>query len=96
MIGNLESKIVAVANVSATTCSFCRKKSHVESVCYKNNGFPNIRGGKHVCTHCGRNGMDVCYKKHGFLPVGHKTFSAKAKSNELKNDEDDQEVKFTQ
>jgi len=59
---------------------------------------PNNKGGKRVCTHCGKNGhtVDVCYRKHAFPPTGHKTFSTKAKSNEPKNDEDDQEVKFTQ
>ena len=98
MIGNQENKIVAAANNSATTCSFCGKSGHVESVCYKKNGFPNNKGGKRVCTHCGKNGhiVDVCYRKHGFPPTGHKTFTTKAKSNEPKNDEDDQEVKFTQ
>jgi len=97
VISNQENKIVAAAN-TLVTCSFCGKRGHIESVCYKKNGFPNNKGGKCVCTYCGKNGhnVDVCYRKHGFPPVGHKTFSAKAKSNELKNDEDDQEVKFTQ
>jgi len=82
---------VVVANTSTTTCSFCGKIDHVGSVCYKKNGFRNNKRGKRVCTHCGKNGhiVDVYYWKQGFPPVGHKIFSAKAKSNELKNDEDD-------
>jgi len=38
--------------------------------------------------------MDVCYKKHEF-PLVHRLFNAKTKSNDLKNDEEDQEVRLT-
>jgi len=75
---------------------FCGKNGHTKSVCYKKNGFPSNKGGKRVCSHCGKTGhtIDTCYKKHEF-PPGHKPFSANIKADDTKNDEDEQEIKFT-
>jgi len=101
VLNNLDTKNVdvvnATVNTNTLTCNFYGKSGHIESTCYKKNGFPNNKGGKRTCTHCGRVGdtVDVCYKKHGF-PPGHRLFNAKTKSNDLKNDEEDQEVRLTQ
>lgn len=60
VIINLENKVVATAK--GLTCMFYGKNGHIESACYRKNGFPNGKGQRRVCTYCGRSGhiIDIC------------------------------------
>jgi len=72
-----ESELRINAANAQLVCSFCGKHRHVESNCYRKNGFPPSHDGKNfnknnaskkICSHCGKNGhtIEVCYRKHGF------------------------------
>lgn len=51
-----------------SNCSFCGKKGHDESVCYKKNTMPVDN-----CSHCGKKGHEesVCYKKNNVNSCSH-------------------------
>ncbi|XP_017431755.1 uncharacterized protein LOC108339119 [Vigna angularis] len=99
-LNGLEIKHVAV--VVIVTCSYCGKNGHNELVCFKKHGFPSNKNitVKKICSHCGKTGqtIEVCYKKHGF-PPGHKFHNSKSlmsTSQNIRNDDNDQEVRLTQ
>ena len=72
-----ESELRINAANAQLVCSFCGKHGHVESNCYRKNGFPpshdsenfnKNNANKKICSHCGKIGhtIEVCYRKHGF------------------------------
>ena len=84
--------VTSVNHTSTSTCSFCGKLGHRESVCFKKNGFPNqdnrgsnFGSNKKVCTYCNKIGhtIDVCYKKHGYPPGYISQYGKSSQSNNI-------------
>jgi len=71
VLNNLDTRNVAIVNATintnTSTYNFCGKPGHIESTCYKKNGFPNNKGGKHTCFVTSDKNNNIWHKRLGHL-----------------------------